>query len=84
MLRKDENYQKLRRKKDNICKRLERYKTIRFQENANRKIRDYKINEFLKFLKLEILKIMFLPSNKVFSDIFFLLGITSHFGSFLL
>ena len=36
----------------NICKRKERYKTIRFQENANRKIRDYKINEFLKFLKL--------------------------------
>jgi len=35
-----------------ICKRKERYKTIRFQENANRKIRDYKINEFLKFLKL--------------------------------
>ena len=33
-----------------ICKRKERYKTIRFQENANRKIRDYKINEFLKFL----------------------------------
>ena len=40
----------IRRKK--ICKRKERYKTIRFQENANRKIRDYKINEFLKFLNL--------------------------------
>ena len=38
--------------RENICKRKERYKTIRFQENANRKIRDYKINEFLKFLKL--------------------------------
>jgi hypothetical protein len=36
----------------NICKRKERYKTIRFQENANRIIKDYKINEFLKFLKL--------------------------------
>ena len=39
-------------KKIKNCKRKERYKTIRFQENANRKIRDYKINEFLKFLKL--------------------------------
>ena len=38
--------------RNNICKRKERYKTIRFQENANRKIRDYKINEFLNFLKL--------------------------------
>ena len=35
-----------------ICRRKERYKTIRFQENANRKISDYKINEFPKFLKL--------------------------------
>ena len=28
-----------------ICRRKERYKTIRFQENANRKISDYKIKE---------------------------------------
>ena len=27
--------------------------TIRFQENANRKVVDYKINEFQKFLRLK-------------------------------
>lgn len=32
-------------------KRLRRVITIRFQENANRKVVDYKINEFEKFLK---------------------------------
>ena len=40
------------REGERICRRKERYKTIRFQENANRKISDYKINEFPKFLKL--------------------------------
>ena len=30
----------------------EREITIRFQENANRKVVDYKINEFQKFLSL--------------------------------
>merc|ERR1712190_483283 len=35
-----------------ICRREERYKAIRFQENANRKASNYKINELPKLLKL--------------------------------
>ena len=36
-----------------ICKRLERYITIRFQENANRKVVDLKIKGFQKLLRKE-------------------------------
>ena len=49
--------------REKICKRLERWIPIRFQENANKKEEDYKMNEFLKFLRLQIKIYSSIPSQ---------------------
>lgn len=48
----------------NDCKRQEREITIRFQENANRKVVDYKIIEFQKFLSFQNYKINIKPITR--------------------